>query len=213
VKDDIKKFEMISYFIRENDKVIVNIGSCGHFDPKGKSPSLHGYLAKQFPKKKIIGVDFQNDEKVDIWQDPKTALIPMEDDYADIVIADGVLEHSWNPLNSLEEYYRILKSGGLLITTTANSTSILFLFGIMKYGFENPPCYSWNMSLFSNLARKTKFKIIYQDDFESLGENLASKILRVILAVFPQLRTSFMTVLKKPSENYEKYFKVGVRLR
>ena len=205
MKDDIKKYEMIDYFIGKNSKIIVNIGSLGYPNPKDTIISLHDWLKKKY-NSKLMGVDFRQHENIDVYQDPKDSKIALQDEYADVLIMDGVLEHSYKPLDTLEECYRILKPNGTLIVTTSNSTSILYLFGVMKYGFENQVCYAWNMSMFSNLVRNTKFNIVYQDDFDVLGENFISKVLRGMLAIFPVLRTNFITVLRKPSE-YESLFK------
>lgn len=58
------------------------------------------------------------------WYDGKN--IPFEDNYFNIVGSFGVLEHTENPINFLEEHIRIVKKGGYIIVTCPNFLTVLF---------------------------------------------------------------------------------------
>lgn len=62
--------------------------------------------------------------------------LPYEDNYFDVVIGNGVLEHAANDSESLKELYRILKPGGyLIITFLPNKLSYTeFISRLIKYG-------------------------------------------------------------------------------
>lgn len=58
------------------------------------------------------------------WYDGKR--IPFEDNYFDVIGSFGVLEHTENPINFLEEHIRLVKSGGHIIVTCPNFLTVFF---------------------------------------------------------------------------------------
>jgi SAM-dependent methyltransferase len=66
--------------------------------------------------------------------------IPYEDATFDIVYSGEVIEHIYNPDFMLEECYRVLKPGGLIVVSTPNLQAwynrVLFLFGIQPLFYE-----------------------------------------------------------------------------
>lgn len=74
-----------------------------------------------------IGVDVDADieknqflDKYFILNEKDGFKIPLEDSSVDLVIADWVIEHLPNPLESYKEIYRVLKHGGWFCARTAN---------------------------------------------------------------------------------------------
>lgn len=55
--------------------------------------------------------------------------IDYEDNYFDVIICLGVLEHITNPEDVVKEAYRVLKPGGIAIFSVPNSLSPYFYFG------------------------------------------------------------------------------------
>jgi len=52
--------------------------------------------------------------------------LPFPDEYFDIVISLGLVEHFRNPEPVLHEFTRVLKTGGVLITETPNKLNLIF---------------------------------------------------------------------------------------
>lgn len=105
-------------------------------------------LAKEINPKRIYGVD--NDIQF-LSSARKKGLIvkkanierriPFKDNSLDVVISRQVIEHLVNPDRFLQETYRVLKAGGIVIITTPNLACwfnrIIFLFGIQPFFLES----------------------------------------------------------------------------
>lgn len=70
---------------------------------------------KFFKFDKYIKLDINPNGKPDILGSVES--IPLEDNHVDSVISTQVLEHVKNPQKAVEEFYRILKSGGHCLVT------------------------------------------------------------------------------------------------
>jgi ubiquinone/menaquinone biosynthesis C-methylase UbiE len=101
--------------------------------------------------------------------------LPLENDSVDFVTAFEVIEHIWNKDNMLEEAYRILKHGGLLMLTTPNlatwANRLLLLMGktpfyydisvkrpLTKYGYGHVNLYT--LELLRKHLSLTGFEVI-----------------------------------------------------
>lgn len=76
-------------------------------------------LFKEFGSK-YIGVDILGNETADVQFEPGSP-IPLEDESADLVLSNQVLEHVVDVPEYLAECHRVLKQGGLLILSTHGS--------------------------------------------------------------------------------------------
>jgi len=61
--------------------------------------------------------------------------LPIENDYADLVISNQVIEHVTDPFLFSNEIYRILRSGGRAIVTTPNIRYIKHIFELVFSGY------------------------------------------------------------------------------
>jgi len=87
--------------------------------------------------------------------------IPFEENSFDIIVSSEVIEHIPNPLDAIDELYRVLKPGGTLILSTPNrlwyfSLRIANALKIRPYqGLEN---WVWRSGL-KNKLKNTGFKV------------------------------------------------------
>jgi ubiquinone/menaquinone biosynthesis C-methylase UbiE len=66
--------------------------------------------------------------------------IPVEDEGQDVVILDSVFEHVDSPVKSLNEAYRVLRPGGVIMINTTNRHRFSLL---GRNGEFNVPFYNW----------------------------------------------------------------------
>lgn len=85
----------------------------------------------------------------------------------DIVIAIHVIEHLYNPINTLGEINRILSPGGILFSIVPCVTHIKAKFAGIKWKYFGPPGHLWyfSPSTFNLLLQKTGFTTIYSSCF------------------------------------------------
>lgn len=69
--------------------------------------------------------------------------LPIEDNFADVVIFQEVIEHLPNHLSPLQEIYRILKPGGELFITTPSRSSIQGRLAYLLFEAENTKYTPW----------------------------------------------------------------------
>lgn len=69
--------------------------------------------------------------------------LPIEDNFADVVIFQEVIEHLPNHLSPLQEIYRILKPGGELFITTPSRSSIQGRLAYLLFEAENTKFTPW----------------------------------------------------------------------
>jgi len=84
------------------------------------------WLGSLCPKSDVLGVDFSNSVKaaaqryqrhVNVsFMQADIAALPIVDDAIDLILCDQVLHHTVDPLNTLNEFFRILRPGGRLLT-------------------------------------------------------------------------------------------------
>jgi SAM-dependent methyltransferase len=99
-----------------SDKKVLDVGS-------GDKAFFNVCLKKKINISEIdgsTGIDFEKDK------------LPFENESFEIVIFNAVIEHLYNPNLVLSEIFRVLKKGGLLITTAPN-----YHYGY-KYFYDDP---------------------------------------------------------------------------
>jgi len=112
------------------------------------------YIGLDFPSE---GHDHTN-EVIDVFYDGKT--IPFEDNYFDSIFSSEVFEHVFNLEEILNELFRVLKPGGIILITCP--------FAIGEH--EQPNDYARYTSFaLKHLMRKAGFDIIH---YEKLGGSI-----------------------------------------
>ena len=87
---------------------------------------------------------------------------PFESEYFDAIYVGEVIEHLYDPDHMLEECYRVLKDGGLLVLTTRNLSSLYNRLTLLL-GYQP---FSTSVSLRHNIGRPFKL------DDEILGDHI-----------------------------------------
>ncbi len=116
--------------------------------------------------------------------------IPLSDNNLDIIIFTEVIEHLYNPVFVLREFYRILKLGGQLYLTTNNISYFYGIYKILKgetnldveldqtsIDFKNEYPSSWRghvrfyslNQLEEILTKKMNFKLVKKTYFETFS--------------------------------------------
>jgi len=92
----------------EENLIVVDVGSCdvGVGSYRSALPSNWTY----------IGVDIAAGNNVDVVMTDDFT-IPLEDEYADVVISGQTIEHCRNPFKLVKEMSRVLKSGSYMFLT------------------------------------------------------------------------------------------------
>jgi len=106
------------------DKIIVDVGSR---DFNGSSRPI-------FKNEKYIGVDISEGKNVDVVMKSDFE-IPLENNYADIIVCTSVLEHCKNPFFLMQEMSRILKPKGKIIVGVPQ-----------QWGLHDYPCDYWRIN-------------------------------------------------------------------
>ena len=121
-----------------HDKVVLDIG-CG----SGTSGALFGYLGAHY-----IGVDHSRHAAARALRNLRAAggdgftaqgnaeALPIRDNSVDVVYSNGVLHHTPNFLNAMDEAFRVLKPGGkaiiALYATYSTQFGVTRLLGVLK---------------------------------------------------------------------------------
>ena len=111
------------------ENVISSLDDCGVrkiLDP----PSGFGVLAQALKKKGYDTISLDIEQSKYVPEDGKIVIsdltrgIPFRNDTFDAVLCVEGIEHMHNPLQLIEETYRVLKKGGYLILTTPNAVNV-----------------------------------------------------------------------------------------
>ena len=76
-----------------------------------------------------IGVDKIKLEGVDIIYDIEMSPLPFKDNCIDKIICNSVLEHVNNLVSIMEDFYRVLKPGGILVVNVPHGSSTNYITG------------------------------------------------------------------------------------
>lgn len=140
-----------------------------------------------FKFEKYLTLDIRPDSGADIIG--SVVSIPLEDNNVDSVISTQVLEHVKNPQKAVEEFYRVLKSGGYCLVTVPQLNELHEephdYFRFTKFGLEE---------IFSNAG----FKIILINQRGSFWSANAQIKIRYIIDLFHLNRHSWLAKIFNP---------------
>lgn len=135
-------------------------------------------LGRYFPflkGSKITGLDFTQkvldqaradhldlDPKVDNWDIAKNGLKLYEDNTFDFIFCGEVIEHMENPQALIDEMYRVVKKGGIVITTTPYQDRIVCAEHLWEYDYYD---LEKLYSKFEYVA-VSRFYSVYEADWE-----------------------------------------------
>ena len=120
---------------------------------------------------------------------------PFKDNTFDAIVAGEIIEHTFNDVIFLNECYRILKKGGLLIVTTPNLISLKNRF-LMMFGFN--PRYviadyhyrTYTQKVFKERIKSSKFrKFKFSGNFVIYSKN-RDRILGTLFEKWAELSPS-----------------------
>lgn len=106
----------------------------GNVSGQGK---IHQKIINEFPEAEIYGLDIVDQKALGLNFNNQTIgqaeSLPYEEFFFNFIYLGEVLEHSWQPKKILEECFRVLKAGGLLIADVPN---IYALSRLVRYFFK-----------------------------------------------------------------------------
>ena len=110
--DSARFLEMIRLLGNLEDKTVLDIGS-------GETS-----ISARVKTKKTISLDGVASLKPDLVCDLNEGKLPLKNGEVDVVIAGEIVEHLFNARKFLEECFRVLSPGGILVLSTPNMTSL-----------------------------------------------------------------------------------------
>lgn len=157
-----------------------------------------------------VDVDIEKNQFLDryfILDEKNGFKIPLEDSSVDLVIADWVIEHLPNPIDSYNEIYRVLKNGGWFCARTANIYHYSYAIAnlVKNTSFERkllnasqgerytwPKAYKSNTSsILKKLLKKAHFEKIIILNHEPEPTYLMKNIILFIFGLFWQKFATF----------------------
>ncbi|MDD4900802.1 MAG: methyltransferase domain-containing protein [Patescibacteria group bacterium] len=98
---------------------------------------IHQKIINKFPDAEIYGLDVTDQKESGLNFNNQTIgsaeNMPYQENFFDFIYIGEVLEHSWRPKKILEECFRVLKTGGLLVADVPN---IYALSRVIRYFFK-----------------------------------------------------------------------------
>jgi ubiquinone/menaquinone biosynthesis C-methylase UbiE len=108
------------------------------------------------------------------------------DESFDVIVAIHIIEHLYNPIDTLAEINRVLSAGGILLSIVPCVTHIKARIAGIKWKYYSPPGHLWYFSpkTFSLLLQKTGFVSIYLSCFYNRAHlrSVAKKAPKVALS-------------------------------
>lgn len=179
-KPDLRKMKakekvdrLLKHVNISNSTVVLDLG-CGG-----------GYVSRELYKRtkaQIYGVD-SSDEAIKLslssskglpisYQQENIIKLPFKDDYADVVLCIGVIEHVKEHERCLDEIKRVLKNTGLLYVVSSNRNSFIYeqkvireKLGLWKYGYQK----NWTKDALESAFIKQGFSTQYIDIGKGIG--------------------------------------------
>lgn len=171
------KTHLFQPYISEED-VLVEFGAGG------------GYLINNLMAKEKIAIEINTEARKNIEAFGVKAVATadqLDDNYADVIISNSVLEHVENPLGELRKLYNILKPGGRMVFYVPNESC-----ETEYYRSDiNNHLYTWNCLNIGNLFKAAGFFIhkvervqeMWPSDFINLEKNLPKEVLDEIIMI------------------------------
>ena len=100
---------------------------------------------------RYVGCDLPGNELADIGMD-ELGSIPVDDNYADMVLSTQVLEHVLDPLRYLAECHRVLRDDGRLLLTTH---------GVWRYHPDPRDMWRWTSDGLRKIVEDQGFSILH----------------------------------------------------
>jgi len=131
------------------------------------------------------GIRKAREKKIKIIDGSFLDKFPFPDNHFDFVFAGEVIEHTFDDFFFLEEIYRILKPGGVLILTTPNLVSLgnrlLMLFGkLPRFAYNEFHYRIYNLNLVISKMRQVNFQIIGYNSSYVLISSLFNKFIGMV---------------------------------
>jgi len=127
-------------------------------------------IKKKFSWINCVGIE-SSKELINYCKDPNIKIIegnayllPFENNLFDIIIAAAIIEHLKEPKKMLDESWRVLKNGGLLIITTPDPffNKIAELIGFFDKGGHEK---TYNLKELKKILSKNNFQIVEAKKF------------------------------------------------
>ena len=127
-------------------------------------------IKKEFPSAECIGLEYSG-ELIKTCEDKNIKIIqgdaqnpPFQNDSFDVVCAAALIEHVENPIKMLEEAYRVLKPGGIIIITTPDPffDKIAQAIGHIEKDLHQE---TFSIKKLKNYFLKTNFKVLEAKKF------------------------------------------------
>ncbi len=188
-KAKIKTDVLLKHISPQSNWKIVDLG-CGG-----------GYVTEEIYSRikcSIIGVDFSG-EAIKLCEN-RLGHLPIkfiksnvcntniQNEYADLVICCGIIEHIKEPEKLFNEIYRILKPNGYIFVTTSNLVSTIWPQRLIKqwlrrwsYGYQK----NWTKNGISKLLENQNFNVLHTEMITDSGDyKLLGFFDRMILMVY-----------------------------
>lgn len=139
------------YFICEIATMLKSIPFGIEISSTGYEMNRKVFLKKGYDEKNIIFTDFFS-EKIDGYEN-----------FFDLVVSRGFIEHFEDPEQVLERHLKILKKNGYLVVTVPNKTGfnkIMTKF-LNEKSLEGHNLETMNLSFFKDFARKNHLKVYF----------------------------------------------------
>lgn len=172
-KAAIKVKKLLSYIKIKSATVVLDLG-CGG-----------GYIARELFSKtnaQIYGIDSSKEAiHIAVEKSKKTTIkfkhadvrkIPFPDDFADVVLCIGVIEHVMDYENCINEIKRVLKNDGMVYVVSSNRDSFIYeqkvireRLWIWNYGYQK----NWTKDGLENIFLKQGFSTQYIEVNKGIG--------------------------------------------
>ncbi|WP_236939169.1 class I SAM-dependent methyltransferase [Evansella clarkii] len=122
----------------------------------------YGVDFSEVAKKKAIKLMGQEENFFD-YRIADVEKLPFEDNYFDKIISLGVIEHFNDPRKAIDELYRTLKPGGLVILMTPNKLSLGVLDRVIKEVFNK-----WQFGYQTEYTPKQLSRLMEKGNFKTV---------------------------------------------
>ncbi len=166
----LRLFQVFKQYIPELSGIVLDFG-CGSKPYEALFVSTTSYIGLDIE----VSGHSHIDEKIDVFYDGKN--IPFGDDHFDNVFCSEVMEHVFNPDESLQEIKRVLKPGGKLLLTCP------FVWPEHEAPFDYARYSSFGIT---HLLEKNGFEIIQRVKTGHFAEVILQQMIFYIFVLLPK---------------------------